>query len=178
MGKACSLLLSLPEKAFNVRRNGKGGKRFLQTYEQNGKSEQPLIIAICTPLLSGVHQLKQVGEIAFLDASGTLGRFCHHVCVFHVHTSPCRCSATRCVDYIWTITAYHQAAMPGKSTKCVIATCLWWQRTKNRSWYFLTDDDSGKGGALLDTWKEVIHCCILSNSCKLSGVGYLNTATT
>ena len=44
---------------------------------------------------------------------------------------------------------------------------------------FMTDDDSGQRGALLDTWKEVIiQSSVLSTSRKLSGVGYITPATT
>ena len=164
-------------KAFNIRKNGKGGKWFLQTYEQNGKSEQPLIIEICTPLLSRVHQLKQAGEMAFLDASGTLGRFCHHVYFMCTHhpagalppgvwiTSGQSQHVIRpqCLEKVQNALSPH--AFGGRGTKT----------GPGIFWLIMTLD---KRGALLNTWKEVIHCSILSNSCKLSGAGYLNTATT
>ena len=60
---------------YNKKNSPKGGKCFLQTYENSGNSEKPLIVAICTPLMSRVHRLTQAGEMAFLDASGSLDRF-------------------------------------------------------------------------------------------------------
>ena len=51
-----------------------GGKIFLQRYNNEVKQEKPLIISICTPVMSRVHKLRQAGEMAFMDASGSLDR--------------------------------------------------------------------------------------------------------
>ena len=64
----------------------KGGKCFLQNFEQSNNFEQPLIVAICTPLINRVYQLRQAGEMAFLDASGSLERFnnpVYSMCTHH-----------------------------------------------------------------------------------------------
>lgn len=38
--------------------------------------EKPMVIAICTPLMSRVHKhIKQAGEMAFCDSTSTLDRF-------------------------------------------------------------------------------------------------------
>ena len=39
----------------------KRGKCFRQNFEQFNNFEQPLIVAICTPLMNRVHQLRQAG---------------------------------------------------------------------------------------------------------------------
>ena len=93
------------------------------------KSEQHLIIAICTPLMSRVHQLKHTGEMAFLDASGSLDRFNNPVYFMCTHQP----AGAQPLD-VWITSGQSQhvndKAMPGKRTKCVSSTCLWWQRTK------------------------------------------------
>lgn len=46
--------LTLATVRENKKKATKGGKRFLQNYEQSENSEQPLIFAICTPFMSSV----------------------------------------------------------------------------------------------------------------------------
>ena len=151
-GMFCTLATIIDD--YNKNNACKGGECFLQTYEQSGKCEQPLIIAICTPLMSRVHHLKQAGEMAFLDASGSLDRFNNPV-YFMCHSSPCWCSAIGGVDYIWTIPTYSKTVST-KVAKSLAPTCLWWSRPKTRPQIFMTDDDSGQRGALSDIWKESI----------------------
>ena len=45
------------------------GKWFLQRYHKDNSKEEPLIISICTPMMTRVHTLRQAGEMAFMDAS-------------------------------------------------------------------------------------------------------------
>ena len=53
----------------------KGGKCYLQSVNGNGPDKQDLILSICTPLMSRVHETRQAGEMAFMDSSGSLDRY-------------------------------------------------------------------------------------------------------
>lgn len=59
---------------YNKDKMNTGGKIFLQRYNNDTKQEKPLIISICTPMMPRVHKLRQAGEMAFMDASGSLDR--------------------------------------------------------------------------------------------------------
>ena len=135
-GQSMFTVLAAVIKAYNIRNNGKRGKRFLQTYEQNGTSEQPLIIAICTPLMSRVRQLKQAGEMAYLDASGSLDRFNNPVYFMCTHHP-----AGALPLGVWITSGQSQH---------VIRQCL--EKGQN----VLPPHAFGGRGPKTDTWKEAI----------------------
>ena len=55
---------------------------------QTFKEEEPLAVAICTPLMARVHQrIPQAGEIMFVDSSSSLDRY--NFSVFILSTSHC-----------------------------------------------------------------------------------------
>ena len=151
-GMFCTLATIIDD--YNKNNACKGGECFLQTYEQSGKCEQPLIIAICTPLMSRVHHLKQAGEMAFLDASGSLDRFnnpVYFMCTHHpagalplgvwITSGQSQHIAKQCLQKLQNLLPPHAFGGRGPKTRPQI---------------FMTDDDSGQRGALSDIWKESI----------------------
>ena len=60
-----------------------GGRAFFQQYEhkptdnpQKKAASQPLVLAVCTPLMSRAHQLvKQAGELVYCDSTSSLDRY-------------------------------------------------------------------------------------------------------
>ena len=57
---------------YNKNNADKGGKCYLQRVNGNGPDKQDLILSICTPLMSRVHETMQAGEMAFMESSGAL----------------------------------------------------------------------------------------------------------
>ena len=73
----------------------------------------------------------------------TLLVLCHYKCT--------------CVDYICAITACHKAMPEKVQNTCMLAPhAFGGSGPKTGPDIFMTDDDFGQRGALLDTWKEVI----------------------
>ena len=139
---------------YNNKNGTKGGKCFLQNFEQSDNSEQPLIVAICTPLMSRVHQLRQAGEMAFLDASGSLDRFnnpVYFMCTHHpagalplgvwITSGQSQKVTKQCLEKLQNVLPPH--AFGGRGPKAGPRI-------------FMTDDDSGQRGALSDIWKDAL----------------------
>jgi len=137
---------------YNKKNSPKGGKCFLQTYENSGNSEKPLIVAICTPLMSRVHHLTQAGEMAFLDASGSLDRFnnpVYFMCTHHpagalplgvwITSGQSQHVTKQCLEKLQSVLPQHAFGTRGPKMGPQI---------------FMTDDDQGQRGALSDIWKE------------------------
>ena len=57
--------------------NQTGGKAYVQRYHKSkGEPEEPLVLAVCTPLMSRVHEhIKQSKELIFIDASSSFEDF-------------------------------------------------------------------------------------------------------
>ena len=137
---------------YNKKNSPKGGKCFLQTYENSGNSEKPLIVAICTPLMSRVHHLTQAGEMAFLDVSGSLDRFnnpVYFMCTHHpagalplgvlITSGQSQHVTKQCLEKLQSVLPQHAFGTRGPKMGPQI---------------FMTDDDQGQRGALSDIWKE------------------------
>jgi len=146
-------LMTTIEK-YNNKNATKGGKCFLQSFEQSDNSEQPLIVAICTPLMSRVHQLRQAGEMAFLDASGSLDRFnnpVYFMCTQHlagalplgvwITSGQSQQVTKQCLERLQNVLPPH--AFGGRGPKV-------------GPHIFMTDDDSGQRGALSEIWKDAL----------------------
>ena len=73
---------------YNKNNTDKGGKCYLQRVNGNGPDKQDLILSICTPLMSRVHETRQAGEMAFMDSSGSLARYNNPVFFMYTH-HPC-----------------------------------------------------------------------------------------
>ncbi len=61
---------------YNEEYNDIGGKAFIQRYSDCNGKEEPLILAVCTPLMSRVHRhILQSKELVFIDASSSFEDF-------------------------------------------------------------------------------------------------------
>ena len=66
----------------------KGGKCYLQRVNRNGPDKQDLILSICNPLMSRVHETRQAGEMVFMESSGSLDWYNNPVFFMCTH-HPC-----------------------------------------------------------------------------------------
>lgn len=78
--------LQLVVKKYNKDNEGDGGRAFLQCYEgkvtkdtKGGEQichSQPLVLAVCTPLMARAHQyIRQAGELIYCDSTASLDRY-------------------------------------------------------------------------------------------------------
>ena len=154
-GQSMFKTLTTTIENYNNKNGNKGGKCFLQNFEQSDNSEQPLIVAICTPLMSRVHQRRQAGEMAFLDASGSLDRFnnpVYFMCTHHpagalplgvwITSGQSQKVTRQCLEKLQNVLLPH--AFGGRGPKA-------------GPQIFMTDDDSGQRGALSDIWKDALQ---------------------
>ncbi len=83
---------------YNKENEHDGGKILLQRYNDS-ELEKPLIISICTPMMSRVHNLQ-----AFMNASGSLDR--HNNPVYFMHSPSIRCPPSSGVGNVELIRGY------------------------------------------------------------------------
>ena len=136
-----------------------GGKIFLQRYNSDEKQEKPLIISICTPMMSRVHKLRQAGKMAFMDASGSLDRHnnpVYFMCTHHpsgalplavwITSSQSEATLKSCLHNVVSVLPQHAFGGEGVASGPSI---------------FLTDDDSDQRNALRAYWRSsVLLLCI------------------
>ncbi|XP_028412191.1 uncharacterized protein LOC114535014 [Dendronephthya gigantea] len=144
---------------YNKDKVSDGGKIFLQRYNNDEKREQPLIISICTPMMSRVHKLRQAGEMAFMDASGSLDRHnnpVYFMCTHHpsgalplavwITSSQSESTLNSCLHSVVSVLPRHAFGGKGVASGPSI---------------FLTDDDSAQRNALRAYWhSSVLLLCI------------------
>ena len=144
---------------YNKDKMNDGGKIFLQRYNNEVKQEKPLIISICTPMMSRVHKLRQAGEMAFMDASGSLDRHnnpVYFMCTHHpsgalplavwITSSQSESTLNSCLQNVVSVLPQHAFGGKGATSGPSI---------------FLTDDDSAQRNALRAYWRSsVLLLCI------------------
>ena len=124
-----------------------GGKIFLQRYNNEVKQEKPLIISICTPMMSHVHKFWQAGEMAFMDSSGSLDRHNNPVYFMCTHPSGALPLAVR-------ITSSQSESTLNSCLQNVVSVL------PSGPSIFLTDDDNAQRNALHAHWCSSILLCI------------------
>ena len=137
---------------YNTKHTDVGGKCFLERYKDDGGNKQQLVLSICTPLMSRVHETRQASEMAFLDSSGSLDRhnnpvffMCtHHPCgalplAVWVTSSQSQTSLESCLESVKSIVPKHAFGNRGPETGPDI---------------FMTDDDTAQRQALRAHWKQ------------------------
>ena len=143
---------------YNKENQHNGGNIFLQRYSDS-EEEKPLIIAICTPMMSRVHKLQQAGEMAFMDSSGSLDRHnnpVYFMCTHHpsgalplavwVTSSQSEPTLKNCLNKVKAVLPKHAFGGNGPEVGPSI---------------FLTDDDSAQRNALRAYWRSsVLLLCI------------------
>ena len=143
---------------YNKENEYNGGKIFLQRYNDS-EQEKPLIITICSPMMSRVHRLQQAGEMAFMDSSGSLDRHnnpVYFICTHHpcgalplavwVTSSQSEATLKNCLNDVKAVLPKHAFGGNGPEVGPSI---------------FLTDDDSVQRNALRAYWRSsVLLLCI------------------
>jgi hypothetical protein len=144
---------------YNKDKMNDGGKISLQRYNNDANQEKPLIISICTPMMSRVHRLRQAGEMAFMDASGSLDRHnnpVYFMCTHHpsgalplavwITSSQSEATLKSCLHNVVSVLPQHAFGGKGAASGPSI---------------FLTDDDSAQRNALRAYWhSSVLLLCI------------------
>lgn len=110
-------------KNYNKENGGRGGQCYLQWYKKDGCEEQQLVLTICTPLMSRIHQITQAGEMDFMDDSWSL----HH------HNNPvfflCTHHPTGALPLaVWATSSQSQSTI---SSCCNHPTTTWFWRKRN-----------------------------------------------
>lgn len=121
-------------------------------YNYKNASKGGQCFAICTPLISRVHHLAQAGEMAFRDATGSLDRLnspVYFMCTHHpagalplgvwITSGQSQNVTKHCLEKLKTVLPPHAFGGRGPNTGLQL---------------FMTDDDSGQRGALLQIWKQ------------------------
>jgi len=73
-------------KECNIKYSSMTGKCFLQRFSEDVDDQQNLILQICNPLMTHVHTIiRQAGETAFIDYSGSLDRYYNPVFFVYRH---------------------------------------------------------------------------------------------
>ena len=154
------LFTALEERviAYNESNSEHGGKAVLQRFIKGEKQdEQPLILAVCTPLMSRVHEnIQQSKELIFVDSSSSFDDFNNPM--FVVSTS----SAAGGLPLGVVVTS-------GESSSVVYqAMCALKRLFPERSFYgegspenVITDDSSAEREGLKNTWPAAkLYLCV------------------
>lgn len=157
--------------AYNKEYNETGGHALLQRYdrghsenvwEKNAKicTEQPLVLAICTPLMSRAHNLlRQSGELVYCDSTASLDRF--NCPTFIISTS----SSAGGIPLGIVITSGESEAVLTEAfslLKKVLPEKAFYSRGYQGPQLCITDNCDAERGAIENNWSQAIMCIPLS----------------
>ena len=131
-----------------------GGRAFLQQYEhkpiQGKAASQPLVLAICTPLMSCAHQLvKQAGELVYCDSTSSLDRY--NCPTFIMST----CTSAGGIPLGVVITSGESEEVITEAVtflKAILPTNAFYGRGAQGPEVCITDDCDAERAALKNTW--------------------------
>ncbi len=168
--------LKLEVDTYNAKNSEQGGKAILQWYEKHSDmsdveeepkkkrrkrdhSDKPLIIAICTPLMSRAHKnICQAGELVFLDSSSSMDRFNTSIFIMSTHSS----SSGIPLGVILTSDEREETIYNGlELLKSVMPENAFFGRSSRAGpQIFMTDDSIAERAALHKCWPHaVIFLC-------------------
>ncbi len=168
--------LQLEVDTYNAKNSEQGGKAILQWYEKHSDmsdveeepkkkrrkrdhSDKPLIIAICTPLMSRAHKnICQAGELVFLDSSSSMDRFNTSIFIMSTHSS----SSGIPLGVILTSDEREETIYNGlELLKSVMPENAFFGRSSRAGpQVFMTDDSIAERAALHKCWPHaVIFLC-------------------
>ena len=130
------------------------GEAFLQQYEhkpiQGKAASQPLVLAICTPLMSCAHQLvKQAGELVYCDSTSSLDRY--NCPTFIMST----CTSAGGIPLGVVITSGESEEVITEAVtflKAILPTNAFYGRGAQGPEVCITDDCDAERAALKNTW--------------------------
>ena len=150
--------------AYNKEYNEAGGYALLQRYDKghsesvwekkaNICTEQPLVLAICTPLMSRAHNLlRQLGELVYCDSTASLDRF--NCPTFIISTS----SSAGGIPLGIVITSGESEAVLTEAfslLKKILPEKAFYGRGYQGPQLCMTDDCDAEKGALKNNWSQI-----------------------
>ena len=137
---------------YNKKYSCEGGRTFLQRYISNASTttSQPLVLAVCTPLMARAHELiRQAGEVTYYDSTASLDR--HNCPTFILSTS---CSAGGVPLGVVITSGENEATITEALTfmKAVLPPHTFYRRNDQGPEIYITDDSSAERAALKTVW--------------------------
>ena len=143
---------------YNKEHKQEDGKAFLQSYEgkiSKGTQEttgQPLVLAVCTPLMARAHQLvRQAGELVYRDSTASLDR--HNCPTFVIST----CTSAGGIPLGVVITSGESEAVITEAVtflKNILPCNAFYGRGFKGPEVCITDDCDAERAALRNTWPD------------------------
>ena len=139
-------------KAYNDKHQADGGHAFLRRYisGDSTSTSQPLVLAVCTPLMARAHQLiQQSGELVYCDSTSSLDRY--NCPLFTISTS---CSAGGIPLAVVITSSETEATITEALTvmKTVIPSNAFYGRKELGPELCITDDCAAERAALKAVW--------------------------
>ena len=141
-------------KEYNDKYQTDGGHAFLQQYV-SGEVSQPLVLAVCTPLMARAHQIiQQSGELVYCDSTSSLDRF--NCPLFTLSTS---CSAGGIPLAVVITSGETEATITEALTfmKAVLPATAFYGRKELGPELCITDDCAAERAALKAVWPNTTY---------------------
>ena len=147
-------------KAYNEEHGEEGGRAFIQRYEKQSvqttpektTSDQPLVLAICTPLMARAHRLvRQAGELVYCDSTSSLDRY---NCPTFVMST---CTSAGGIPLGVVITSGESEDVITEAMtflKTVLLTNAFYGKGANGPEICITDDSDAERAALRNVWPD------------------------
>ena len=154
-----------------------GGRAFLQQYEhkstdspQKIAASQPLVLAVCTPLMSRAHQpVKQAGELVYCGSTSSLDRY--NCPTFIMST----CTSGGGIPLGVVITSGESEEVITEAItflKAILPTNAFYGRGAQGPEVCITDDCDAERAALKNTWPNTARLlCSFHYTCSAGGPG-------
>ena len=166
-GESMFEMLEQRVKEYNEKFSRDGGHAFIQRYLNKTKyektwesdSDQPLILAICTPLMDRAHaMLRQAAELVYIDATASLDRY--NCPTFMMST----CSPAGGIPLGVVITSGEDEATITEAftfIKTVLPKNSFYGRGSKGPQMCITDDSAAERTAIHNVWPETqLFLCI------------------
>ena len=164
-----SMFEKLEEKVrvYNEENRQEGGQALVQRYVSTHEKEttwfseggQPLVLAICTPIMARAHQmLRQAGELVYVDSTSSLDRY--NCPTFMIST----CTPAGGLPLGVVITSGEDEASITEAfnfLKSILPQNAFYGRGENGPEMCITDDCTAERSAIHNTWSETkLFLCI------------------
>ena len=142
---------------YNEKHSSEGGYAYLQRYisKDSVKCSQPLVLAVCTPLMARVHKLiRQAGELTYCDSTASLDRY--NCPTFILSTS---CSAGGVPLGVVITSGENEPTITEALTflKGVLPSYAFYGRNNQGPEICITDDSSAERAALKTVWPNTTY---------------------
>ena len=148
---------------YNEKHSSEGGYAYLQCYISNDsvKCLQPLVLAVCTPLMARVHKLiRQAGELTYCDSTASLDRY--NCSTFILSTS---CSVGGVPLGVVITSGENEPTITEALTfmKGVLPSYAFYGRKDQGPEICITDDSSAEQAALKTVWPNTTYLLCIFN---------------